>query len=91
MLYQLSYLGANPNLGQQFAATNLGHSGQHRRFASPGIVPGSDLSDNFRRFAYRLQALNLSPRTVPIYVDAAERFEAYLRDEGGRLVPADAL
>jgi len=47
----------------------------------PGIVPVNDLSDNIRSFGFHLRAVNLSPRTVTLYVEAATRFAAFLHDE----------
>ena len=63
VLYQLSYLGANPNLEAAIRRHQpRPQRWEHRRFASPGIVPGHDLSDNIGNFVHHLPDVNPSLR-----------------------------
>ena len=85
MLYQLSYLGIIPNLEAAIPPPPTSTTAvEDRRSASPGIVPGHDLSDNIRSAAaghpFQLticarftQSIDLTDRQVEIGRDATAR------------------
>ncbi len=75
VLYQLSYLGANPNLGAAIRCPQpRPQRSLHRRFASPGMVPAHDLSDNIRKFRLLPAGTNSCLCNRPFYVETERTF-----------------